>query len=78
MNITSNNSPYYLISGGTPLHGEVSISGAKNAVTKLIIASLLTKEACLLRNVPLIGDLELTLTLCHDIGARIDAITNVV
>ena len=63
MNITSNNSLYYLISGGTPLHGEVSISGAKNAVTKLIIASLLTKESCLLRNVPLIGDLELTLTL---------------
>jgi len=71
MNITNHNSPYYLIAGGTPLHGEVSISGAKNAVTKLIIASLLTQEPCLLRNVPLIGDLELTLTLCHDMGARI-------
>jgi UDP-N-acetylglucosamine 1-carboxyvinyltransferase len=63
--------PYYLIKGGSPLYGEVGISGAKNAVTKLIIASLLTDETCQLRNVPLIGDLDLTLSLCRDMGARI-------
>src|SRR6266446_3759195 len=66
-----NTAPYYLIRGGTPLRGEVILSGAKNAVTKLIIASLLTNETCLLRNVPLLGDLELTLSLCRDMGSDI-------
>jgi UDP-N-acetylglucosamine 1-carboxyvinyltransferase len=69
MNIENNNIPRYLIRGGTPLHGEVQISGAKNAVTKLMIASLLTDHPCTLRNVPLIGDLELTMTLCQTLGS---------
>ncbi|MFL5629278.1 MAG: UDP-N-acetylglucosamine 1-carboxyvinyltransferase [Ktedonobacteraceae bacterium] len=66
-----NTLPHYLIKGGTPLYGEVGLSGAKNAVTKMIIASLLTTEACLLRNVPVLGDLELTLSLCRDMGSNI-------
>jgi UDP-N-acetylglucosamine 1-carboxyvinyltransferase len=69
MNIENNNIPHYLIRGGTPLYGEVQISGAKNAVTKLMIASLLTNQPCTLRNVPLIGDLELTMTLCQTLGS---------
>src|SRR5256886_10793314 len=64
-------SPHYLITGGTPLHGEVTISGAKNAVTKMVIASLLTNEQCILRNVPLIGDLHLTIHLCRDMGSLV-------
>src|SRR5579875_3938272 len=63
--------PYYLIRGGTPLHGEVTVSGAKNAVTKMTIASLLTEEPCTLRNVPLIGDLYLTLSLCQEMGSEV-------
>ncbi|TMC18988.1 MAG: UDP-N-acetylglucosamine 1-carboxyvinyltransferase [Chloroflexi bacterium] len=69
MNIENNNIPRYLIRGGTPLYGEVQISGAKNAVTKLMIASLLTNHPCTLRNVPLIGDLELTMSLCRALGS---------
>ncbi|GAC1345131.1 MAG: UDP-N-acetylglucosamine 1-carboxyvinyltransferase [Ktedonobacteraceae bacterium] len=72
MNIDNHNAPHYLITGGTPLHGEVQISGAKNAVTKLMIASLLTNERCTLRNVPLIGDFELTMALCRDMGSQIE------
>src|SRR2546421_11490989 len=60
--------PYYLIEGGTPLFGQVRISGAKNAVTKLIISTLLTDDLCILRNVPLLGVMDLTLALCLDIG----------
>src|SRR2546428_12447914 len=62
--------PYYLIEGGTPLFGQVRISGAKNAVTKLIISTLLTDDLCILRNVPLLGDMDLTLALCLDIGSH--------
>jgi UDP-N-acetylglucosamine 1-carboxyvinyltransferase len=64
-------SPYYLIEGGAPLHGEVCLSGAKNAVTKMVMASLLTNEQCTLRNVPLLGDLDLALALCRDIGSEV-------
>ncbi len=63
--------PYYLITGGAPLHGEVRLSGAKNAVTKMMLASLLTDETCVLRNVPLLGDLYLTTSLCEDMGAEV-------
>src|SRR5947207_14298813 len=71
MDIDKNNEAYYLIRGGTPLYGEIPLSGAKNAITKMIIASLLTGEPCLLRNVPLIGDFDLALALCRDMGSRI-------
>jgi UDP-N-acetylglucosamine 1-carboxyvinyltransferase len=66
-----NYTPYYLITGKVPLHGEVAISGAKNAVTKMIIASLLTTEHCTLRNVPLLGDFYLTVKMCEDLGAQV-------
>ncbi len=62
--------PYYLITGQVPLHGEVAISGAKNAVTKMIIASLLTTDQCVLRNVPLLGDFDLTVKMCEALGAQ--------
>lgn len=63
--------PSYLIEGGTPLYGTARISGAKNAVTKMVIATLLTEDPCTLRNVPLIGDLDLTLALCREMGSEV-------
>src|SRR5260370_4231431 len=61
--------PHYLIAGGKPLRGEVVVSGAKNAVTKMVITSLLTADLCTLRNVPLLGDLFLTFKLCEGLGS---------
>jgi UDP-N-acetylglucosamine 1-carboxyvinyltransferase len=70
MDNTATHAPRYLVTGGTPLHGEAVISGAKNAVTKMVIASLLTKEQSLFQNVPLLGDLDLTMKMCEDIGSQ--------
>ena len=42
----------FLVEGGARLHGEVEISGAKNAALKLIAASLLAPGTTTLRNVP--------------------------
>lgn len=70
IDIPVSTAPHYLITGGVPLRGEVTNSGAKNAVTKMVIASLLTSDWCTLRNVPLLGDLELTMKLCEDMGAQ--------
>ncbi len=64
------NGDYLEISGGVPLIGEVSVSGAKNAVTKLIVASILTDKVCVLTNVPNISEIEITLDLCRAIGMK--------
>lgn len=59
---------YYEIEGGKPLRGSVRVSGAKNAATKQIIASILTDEPVYLHNVPHIGDTDVTLKICKSIG----------
>lgn len=59
------------IRGGTPLIGEVKASGAKNAVTKLLVASLLSNKKCIFYNVPNIGDVGVTVELCKEMGAEV-------
>ena len=46
------------------------MSGAKNAVLKLMAASLLTKEPCIIRNVPHIGDVLNMIEVLEGLGAR--------
>lgn len=60
------------IQGGTPLKGQVKAAGAKNSVTKLLVASLLSDKPCTFYNVPDIGDVEVTVDLCREIGMQID------
>ena len=45
-----------LIKGGVPLEGDVTISGAKNAVLPILAATLLTAEKCVIRRVPDLTD----------------------
>ncbi len=52
-----------------PLRGRVRISGAKNAVLPAIVASLLTEERIVLRNIPLVKDVLTILTLMNELGA---------
>ncbi len=61
---------YYHIIPGGPLQGRVKLSGAKNAATKEIVASLLTTEECFLENVPHILDISLTLEMCQELGSQ--------
>jgi UDP-N-acetylglucosamine 1-carboxyvinyltransferase len=56
------------ICGGKPLHGTVVASGAKNSMSKLIIASLLSDKRCTFFNVPDVGDVGLTLAMCREVG----------
>ena len=62
---------YLEIRGGVPLKGEVEVTGAKNAVTKMIVASLLSDKKCRLLNVPNISEVEVTLDLCRELGMEI-------
>ncbi|QQG45113.1 MAG: UDP-N-acetylglucosamine 1-carboxyvinyltransferase [Candidatus Sungiibacteriota bacterium] len=60
-----------VIKGGRPLVGEVEVRGSKNAASKLIVASLLTKEPCVIENVPLSAEIDITRELCEYVGSDI-------
>lgn len=60
------------IKGGSPFRGTVKAAGAKNAITKLLVASLLSDKRCRFYNVPNIGDVEVTVDLCQEVGAQIN------
>ncbi|WP_434779677.1 UDP-N-acetylglucosamine 1-carboxyvinyltransferase [Neisseria sp. Ec49-e6-T10] len=59
------------ITGNGPLHGEIVISGAKNAALPILCASLLTKETLKLTNVPMLRDVATTQKLLQGMGARV-------
>lgn len=58
------------ITGGSRLHGEVSISGAKNAALPILCAGLLTADTLTLTNVPELNDIATTLKLLGLMGVR--------
>ena len=59
-----------IVEGPTPLRGEIQVAGAKNSVSKLLTASMLTPQRCTFTNVPAIGDTEITKQICESLGAR--------
>ena len=61
-----------VIQNSEPLSGEVSISGAKNAVLKLMAASLLPKDISVIKNVPELSDVEIMIDVLSELGAVID------
>jgi UDP-N-acetylglucosamine 1-carboxyvinyltransferase len=60
----------YVIEGGVPLRGSVPVSGAKNAVLKLMAAAVLCAEPCTIGNAPRIADVEYILETLRDLGAE--------
>src|SRR5438046_5520853 len=60
-----------LIRGGVPLHGEVTISGAKNAVLPILAATLLTSEPCVIRRVPDLSDVKFMGQILSSLGASV-------
>ncbi len=62
----------FIIQGGVSLEGEIAIRGAKNAVTKEMVAAVLAPGQSLLRNVPSIGDVEVTCRVLESLGCGIE------
>ena len=60
-----------LINGGTPLFGQVEISGSKNAALPIIFACVLVRGKCVLENIPAISDITYSFEILKDIGAKI-------
>jgi len=64
--------PYLEIIGGNPLHGEVSLPGAKNSALPALVAACLSDEEVTLHNVPLeLNDVKLLIELLKSVGASI-------
>ncbi len=61
----------FVINGGRSLEGEIEIRGAKNAASKLMIASLLTDEPCVIENVPFSSEIDVTRELCESVGSNV-------
>jgi len=61
-----------VISGGRPLHGDVQISGAKNAALPVLTAALLTEEPCTFSNIPDLVDIKTAGKLLRNMGVEIE------
>ena len=62
----------FVVNGGKKLDGTIKLAGAKNAVNKMMVASLLTDEPCVIENFPDIGEVDITAELCEHIGTKVD------
>ena len=61
------------ITGNGPLHGEIVVSGAKNAALPLMCAGLLTEDILHLTNVPMLADVKTTHKLLQGMGAEVES-----
>ncbi|MBE7719823.1 UDP-N-acetylglucosamine 1-carboxyvinyltransferase [Lacrimispora indolis] len=64
----------YIMKGGNPLVGEVTIGGAKNAALGILAAAIMTDEDVLIDNLPDVRDINVLLEAIEEIGARVERI----
>jgi len=62
----------YHITGGKPLNGTVELAGAKNASSKMLLASLLTKESVTIDNLPRHAEIQIAEDLLKGVGAKVN------
>ena len=65
----------FKIIGGNPLHGDVTISGAKNAALPILMSALLSETPVVFHNVPRLNDILTTVKLLSQLGAKIQWLT---
>lgn len=64
----------YIMKGGNPLVGEVTIGGAKNAALGILAASIMTDEDVIIENLPDVNDINVLLEAIEEIGADVERI----
>lgn len=60
----------FIINGGKILKGDIFVKGFKNSATPIIAATLLTKEPCVLHNIPKVGDVLKMLEILKSLGSK--------
>jgi len=66
-----------IIEGPATLHGEINVSGSKNASLPIMISSILAKGSCLISNVPNLRDTRFLVSILQDLGCNVDFQKNV-
>lgn len=64
----------YIIKGGNPLVGEVTIGGAKNAALGILAAAVMSDETVIIDNLPNVNDINVLLQAMESIGANIERV----
>ncbi len=62
------------VTGDKPLRGEVAVRGAKNAISKEMVAALLTREPCVLRNVADVQDTRVVAGMIQAMGGAVEGL----
>lgn len=62
----------FIIIGGKRLEGSVEISGAKNSALSIMAATLLTKDVCILRNIPHLTDVDTMIAVIRKLGIKVE------
>ena len=62
----------FVINGNKELAGEIDVRGSKNAAGPALVACLLTQEECIIDNLPMIEDIQITLDILKDLGATVE------
>ncbi len=62
----------YVIKGGTPLHGEVEIGGAKNAALAILAAAVMADEPVTIENIPNVRDINVMIQAIEKLGATVN------
>lgn len=60
-----------IINGGHPLFGDINVSGMKNAALPIIFASILTRDRCVIENLPEVSDVAISLRILGAMGASV-------
>ncbi len=66
----------FIINGGAPLKGEVTISGFKNAAVAILPATVLANDVCILENVPNISDINQEIDILKALGAKVKRLSS--
>ena len=61
-----------IISGGNRLQGMIRIDGAKNSALSIMAATLLTKDVCILRNIPRLTDVDIMAAVISKLGVNVE------
>ena len=64
----------YIMKGGNPLVGEVTISGAKNAALGILAAAIMTDDDVVIDNLPDVSDINALLEAINHLGAKVERI----
>jgi len=62
----------FSVTGGQPLHGTITIAGAKNAASKILLATMLSDEPSVIDNVPLLGETDIAAELIEALGGNVE------